>query len=806
MKINWTLDKNFKESIFENISIKEHTNIRKVKGFINRSMGIKYDETSRYKDIAKIYKNEYEQMKEYLKKYDVNKNIFSVKLFLPKHKYGRIQYENHTSLSIFHRPTRHSYCDGIYIDIDIVNSMPSILYEICKINNFDLLNIKNLEKYVKNRDELIKELMKYYNTSKDKSKKLLLILMCGGRYETWLKDEEIDVMNKDKFYFITQLEKELESLRDIVYYTNEDIRNIKLEKWNDKNKEKRGVFALWYQTIERNIQETIISFLVREKLLNLNEIIPCQDGFMILNKYWYNDLIDDCQNEIKNKYLINISLKNKDFDEKIDITDYEGELLNNFNFLKTTTDFLSYIYECTDFKGKIYKQDDKTYYLYNEEIKIFEKVLSQDVRQKLSEYILNLLRDNIYLLTEKLYKKYESKYGDEMSKILRDYKINSNVYKIFNKLESFIPIKNNKVIYIGENDCKIYNNRIIYNDNILFNDIDSRIYTKNEILERDETFMFNYYVDIDYKDFLSNNDIGFGEKYFMDIFCNNKDTVQSVLNIMKTCMAGIQMKYLFCCIGEKGNNGKSVFFDIVFKSIMGKSMDVINKNLIIELNTKSNLNTEFERLDQIKVGYVSEFKSTDVFSNDTIKSITGGDSMTLRTINSKETTIKPTLNMFINSNELPKSAYSLDLPMFNRIVIIPFNNVFENNINFKTELINNLNNIFTYIIKNGIIIKEEIKLSEEMTIAKDNYKEDNKKECFLTDYLEEMIDKKKDSKIMRDDLYNSFYTWCDNNNFKFPQLPYNTFSKKINKDHGIKNIKSNNIKYYIDIQFKNSMC
>jgi P4 family phage/plasmid primase-like protien len=801
-KLNWTLDKSYKESIFENISIKEYTSIRKVKGFINKCIGIDYSTKKRYNEISKLYKNEYEQMKNYLKKFDKNKNVFNIKLYLSKHKYGRIQYEDYTSLSIFHRPTRHAYCNDIYVDIDIVNSMPSILYEICKINNYELIHIKNLENYVKNRDEQIKELSNYYNTDKEKIKKLFLIIIFGGKYETWIKDEDIDVMNIEKHIFLNNLEKELELLRDIVYYTNEDIRNIKLEKWNNIDKEKKGVFAIWYQTIERNIQESIISFLVKNKSLNLSEIIPCQDGFMILKKYYYKDLIEDCQNEIKNIYNIKISLKIKEFDERIEIKDYDGELLDNFDFLKTTTDFLSYIYECKEYKNKIYKQDDKIYFYYNDKIKIFEKVSSQEIRHIISKYILNLLRDNIYLLNDKLYKKYETKYGDEMSKILRDYKVDNSCYKIFNKLESFIPIKNNKVIYIGEKDCKIYNNSVIYINNTLFNDVNSKIYLKNEIIDRDENFKFNYFIDIEYKNNLNKNELEFTEKYFMDIFCNKKDTIKTVLDIMKTCIAGIQIKHLFCCLGEKGNNGKSVFFDIVFKSIMGNTMDVINKNLIIDTKIKSSLNTEFERLDKLKVGYVSEFKNSDTFSNSTIKAITGGDRITLRTINSIETTIKPTLNMFINSNELPQSAYNLDNAMFNRIVIIPFNNTFENNIYFKNKLYSNLSNIFSYIINNGNIIEGDLQISEEMSIAKKIYKDDSKKESFLADYLEEFTETSIGNKIIREDLFNNFYEWCDNNNFKIQKQSYGLFSKNLNKDYGIKNIKSNNINYYLDIKFK----
>ena len=39
-------------------------------------------------------------------------------------------------------------------------------------------------------------------------------------------------------------------------------------------------------------------------------------------------------------------------------------------------------------------------------------------------------------------------------------------------------------------------------------------------------------------------------------------------------------------------------------------------------------------------------------------------------------------NLFVNSNALPKSAYNLDLALFNRIVIIPFDNTFLNDITF----------------------------------------------------------------------------------------------------------------------------
>ena len=235
---------------------------------------------------------------------------------------------------------------------------------------------------------------------------------------------------------------------------------------------------------------------------------------------------------------------------------------------------------------------------------------------------------------------------------------------------------------------------------------------------------------------------------------------------------------------------------------MGRTMDVLNKSLIIETKIKSNINTEFEKLDKIKVGYVSEFKNTDTFTNDIIKTLTGGDPVTLRTLQTKETTIKPTCNIFINSNELPASAYSLDIPLFNRIIIIPFNNIFEKNANFKCDIYNNLDALFSYIIYRGNIIEDNLILSDEMISAKDNYKLNNKTESFLSDFLEESIEDFIGNKIIREDLYNAYYDWCFAKNLKFNKKSYGNFSKDLNKDHGIKNFKSNNINYYLDIKFK----
>jgi hypothetical protein len=48
---------------------------------------------------------------------------------LPKHKWGRVIPSFYKSLSIIHRPTRHSLCVDRYVDLDSENCEANVLFE-----------------------------------------------------------------------------------------------------------------------------------------------------------------------------------------------------------------------------------------------------------------------------------------------------------------------------------------------------------------------------------------------------------------------------------------------------------------------------------------------------------------------------------------------------------------------------------------------------------------------------------------------------------------------------------------------------
>lgn len=325
---NWKLDKNtISSSLFLKKKMVEFANIKLIFGFLATNMGISYIGNCKYKsNVAFGVNTEQEQLENYKKMYNKKLTAFQLGFILPKHKWGRIIPCNYTSLSVFRRETRHRLSRDFYVDIDMVNAQPTIIYEICKMNGIEK---RILKKYIKNPKKYREFVMTFHNCDKDTAKTLFICLMFGGCYNSWLKDNDIQENRNTKIKEIVELETELKSVMDIVYNTNqnikEDVLRIDPQKWTTDNEAKRGVMALWSQTIERLLQETAIKWLIDNKGFQIEKIVPCQDGFMILKELWYDDILIDVSKSIKDTFGVDIKFLNKPFDEAIEIPEFEND-------------------------------------------------------------------------------------------------------------------------------------------------------------------------------------------------------------------------------------------------------------------------------------------------------------------------------------------------------------------------------------------------------------------------------------------------------------------------------------------------
>ena len=130
---------------------------------------------------AMCYENERAQLIAYRKKLKVNGNI-GVKYKMSNVAYGRVNPAKSLSLATIRRQVRHTLCKDTYTDVDIENCHPVILNQICAANNIEH---KYLDKYVKKRDKIIKEVMETYKVDRSDDKTLFIQLMYFGTFDSW---------------------------------------------------------------------------------------------------------------------------------------------------------------------------------------------------------------------------------------------------------------------------------------------------------------------------------------------------------------------------------------------------------------------------------------------------------------------------------------------------------------------------------------------------------------------------------------------------------------------------------------------
>jgi hypothetical protein len=325
-KLSWTLDRRDAEnSIFLKKKMREYAPITKIKGFLKNGMGISYVGIDRYNHFvfSKIA-TEQDQLNNYKALYMPTKEYYRVAHTLPRHKWGRIQPKGYASLCVFHRPTRHALCQEEYVDIDMCNAQPQIVYEMCRKDGISD-SVSALKEYCEDPKKFRKSIMELHNVSYDTAKQLPIRLMFGGCYNKWKTD--YDVQDNSKMDLFVKLENQMKMVIDKVYVANpqieRDVMKSNQTKWKDDAQKKRGVMGLWGQTLERFLQETAISYLVENKGFELEDIVPSQDGFMPRKHLWYEGLIEDCEKSILDKYGITMGFLKKPFDEAIEIPDEE---------------------------------------------------------------------------------------------------------------------------------------------------------------------------------------------------------------------------------------------------------------------------------------------------------------------------------------------------------------------------------------------------------------------------------------------------------------------------------------------------
>jgi len=292
-----------------------------------------------------------------------------------------------------------------------------------------------------------------------------------------------------------------------------------------------------------------------------------------------------------------------------------------------------------------------------------------------------------------------------------------------------------------------------------------------ELIPMSKEHLFDYECGANYIT-LTEEQNEYTQKYFLEIFCGNEQTLQCFLDIIKTNMSGKLSRFIYFWVGS-GRNGKSLLLKVLNK-IMNKAMDAISKDVVLMKKSNSHLSTEFEKLDKFRIGFITEISDTDVLNIDNIKAITGDDVIDVRGICKTNESIKPTINIHGAMNELP--SFKGQEAIADRLVVIPFNNKFEVNTNVENEIMSKIDWIFSYIIDNGRIC-DTFELSDEMKVAKRDYQEDNNVDN-LKEFIENMT---SDGETQTTYFMIAYYDWLKKMKRWEKQMTSNSFTRRMKK-------------------------
>ena len=221
---------------------------------------------------------------------------------------GRFYANQSISPICVSRHIKHTLFKALgWIDLDMIRGHPSILYSVAKLNNVEK-NFTAFKEYIEHSDELLTQISKFYNVTKDQAKEVFNLSIYGGGFKTWLSTmskEHAKLRTTDIHPFVDRFISECREFATIVYINNPEIaERVCDEPDMDEYKKKSRVMSYWCGAIENDIIFRCYKFLKDEGVLEDRKYALEYDGLCF--KPLKTEGLDYILTKLNNK-LINLT-------------------------------------------------------------------------------------------------------------------------------------------------------------------------------------------------------------------------------------------------------------------------------------------------------------------------------------------------------------------------------------------------------------------------------------------------------------------------------------------------------------------
>lgn len=682
-----------------------------------------------------------------------------------------------SSLQNHMRAFRHTLSADKYLDLDMENAHPMLLYQYCEKQDIECENLKD---YALNRPKYLKYAENLGYKSKGAQKRYLLKMLNNDGMKC-PSDE------------LKPLYKELKTIRQLLTLQNPELKKYVVGNVGENYYNIRGKIMNIIMCEREN--EVLITLYNILKQNDISVDVLCFDGLMIRNTYEgdINELLRFCEKELNKAIGYKLRLTEKPMKEGIHIDPklYENINISEYECALSRSEIKEYVKQCvygdhaeySEFFMKYYGDENMKIYENKKDIKFYHwdedtKLWKEESTNMLYSYLRKLKRffeTEYEILNKALYKTTDKKTAKEKKLIKKteeyqNLKIKTKEYEKGLKRLSSAPFIKSIFCFIGANkvDDKISNiiNKSSY-ELPLKNQKVINLQTR-EVRPRTKKDLWSFELDVEYNE-VDEKDEKIKE-YITSLF-KDKDTEEYVSKMIAYFLSGLTNARKFFTFYGSGRNGKSMLINFVESILSDKFSKTLSESAILKQKSQSGARPELIQLKNSRLSIVNELNDQEL-DGSMVKLLTGGDNLTCRALYSDEITFKTSSKILLLTNNLPNIDVS-DVAMIDRIAFVPFNQKFEHNektIKYINDLKENYKNtFFSYFVRYFNRYETEgLKESALMMEAKKNYISDlNDIEMWLKENYEiidlktyEESTNKEELRVKQSDLYREYVDMC----------------------------------------------
>ena len=592
--------------------------------------------------IDDIFQNEKQQLQQYYNK--CKNGIVQVSYHkVAGNPFGRSNPEKSLSLFTIRRQIRHTISKAFYIDVDIKNCHPEILYQICIANN---IPCRLLGEYVRNRQHYLEMVINEYKCTYDQAKVLFIIILYGGGFNKWAETNKID---KTALPIIQDFKDEFSEIAHKILLKNTEIAEAVIKRKKEQGETEfnlaGSVCSHFLQEYEVRILETLFKYCVENKIIQKNCAVLCADGLMIEKEFYDSSLISTFSQIIREKFGLELQFTTKDMNEDY-LKILDNHIVMDLHHPTFSTgllsDYFSILY------GDKFLYNDKKLYVFNgvfwELDNASNTTLSRFIDKKFYAKLVGYACEKQQSYT-KLYSNTDNSENEKMLKTELD------------KLSTFQKdIQNLRQVKYRDNLIKDVLNKI--NDEMVEFDTNPMLFAFNNKvfdLRRD------IFIEAHYTQYISmTTGYDYNDKYDKELVTKLDaiyDTIFPITEVkhhyLERCSTGLSGLHIqaFNIAQGGGGNGKSVINSLLMKTL-GKYAYKLPSSVLLQ-EIKEGGNPQVANMHKMRFVLVQEPNNKRKVCCATMKEITGDKNINVRLLHSNKCGIILELTLMMECNELP---------------------------------------------------------------------------------------------------------------------------------------------------------